>query len=208
MKNVSRKIAEQNISITAVILAGGASKRMGRNKAYLKLGDRSFIQIISDNLRHRFRRIYVSAGTADAYRALGIPVIVDIYKGCGPIGGIHAALTCVETDWVFIIPCDIPLFSHTIVSELTEECRHIQAVVPVYKNMVHPLCALYHKSCLDTVEWRIYNGKFSVREMLDNLHTRYVPVKKDNAFRLENINTPEDYARVLENFSTLSVPVP
>jgi molybdenum cofactor guanylyltransferase len=208
MNNASIRMVEQYDSITAVILAGGASRRMGRNKAHLILGDRLFIQIISENLRHCFRHIFISAGTADAYPTLGFPVIVDIYKGCGPIGGIHAALTCAETDWVFIIPCDIPFFSHTIVSELMEECRQTQAVVPVHSNMVHPLCAFYHTSCLDIVEWRIRNGKLSVREMLRNIHTRYVPIKKENAFRLVNINTPEDYSRVLENFSTLSIAIP
>ena len=108
------KDAGMNKDVCAVILAGGKSSRMGRDKASLTLGNETFLQRIAAELDAcGFQEKYVSLGTGEKteiHIPVGWTAVRDRYRDCGPLGGIHAALSACRAEWALFVSCDTPLY--------------------------------------------------------------------------------------------------
>lgn len=178
---------------TAGILYGGKSRRMGQPKAGLQLDGKSFLE----TLQAAFSGVPTLLSGAEHIR--------DIYPDCGPLGGLHALLRACETELLFVTACDTPLvdlpLAKALCALLTEDC---DAVVPMDPDgRLHPLCAVYRKNCMAAAEAQLQAGQRRMRDFLALLRVRYVPVDElpDAAHKLQNLNTPEEYARFLERFA-------
>lgn len=215
------------MTIGCVILAGGKSSRMGTDKALLEINGKKFIRRIAEELDF-FEEKLIARGKNRATPIDGWNVIPDIYPECGPVGGLHAALTACESDALFCVSCDMPLIRRELVEELCEQMSAGQAqglcgqmndgqaqglfeqiteafdavIVRDESGRAHPTCGVYRKSAVPVFEQQILAGNYRVMRALEHLRIRYVTVALENGGeQLRNINTPEDY-RELEMWKT------
>jgi len=188
------------MKIGAVILSGGKSRRMGTDKAVLSYEGQSFLDRISEELKG-FDEIMLSIGNDKQYKNVCLSVIKDIYPGCGPLSGLHAALCTCKSDALFCISCDVPLFKLSLaeyICSMVEE--NFDAVVPVSKDgHMHRLCAVNKKSAADIFEEQILLKKYKIIDAYEYLKVLYIPLEETKY--LFNVNTPEEFAKL----STISI---
>lgn len=186
--------------IEGFILAGGASSRMGTDKAHLRLGGRALVERISSALAHVAARVAVVSAKPDA-GAWGLPVVRDVHLGLGAMGGLHAALGAGKSEWAAVVSCDLPFVTGELFARLTayadESC---DAIVPAQPDgRLQPLCALYRRAtCLTVVEDLIEGGELRPRSVFGRVRIRVVTTDElkdlSGAARFFwNVNTPDDY---------------
>lgn len=184
------------INKTLAILAGGQSSRMNyNNKAFLTYRDKKFIEHIIE-LGRDFKEVIIIANDRELYKELNLRVVKDIYKGCGPLGGIHSALMNSTTDEVLCIACDMPLMSSEVINFLGNYKGHYDVLVPSVNNRLQPLCSIYSKNVVNILEERLIKEENKLQEIIRALKYQVVEVvgyreliEKD----FLNINTPQDY---------------
>ena len=187
--------------IGAVILAGGESRRMGADKAALTLDGQRFLDRIAGELSGWPERL-VSVRSVDIAPACpGFASVADWFPGCGPLGGLHAALSACRSDYLLAVACDMPLFRRELGEFLTLFLSpELDACVPVDRSgRVHPLCAVYGKSALPVLERQLRSGDYRLTAALDRLRVKYVPLAH-SAYGDEtvaNVNTRAEYHALL-----------
>ena len=190
--------------ITGVILAGGTSRRMGRNKALLKIGDTTLIECVYRTLAALFDDIIIVTNTPAEYAFIPCRTVPDIYPGLGSIAGLHAGLFNSTTRLVFIAACDMPFLNPELIRLLCSSAGESDAVIPLNKEgLREPLHALYTRTTLPVVQEIIEQGDKSIMILLDRVRTRIVTSEAyssiagaENSFR--NVNTPEEFREVME----------
>lgn len=216
---------------SVAILAGGEATRFGgRDKSALVVDGRTILdrQIaelssLSDDILiveggTVARRFPASAEAAarlaeapEARRRKGrdVRAIVDLIPGCGPLGGVHAALTAARGDAVFVVACDMPYVTAGLGAFLLGLARDADLVVPRTERGYHPLCAVYTRACLAAIARRIEARQLALRDLVVDvdLRARIVTAEEIGQFgecdRLfANVNTPAEYAG-LEGTDTL-----
>ncbi len=155
---------------TALILAGGDSRRMGRDKATLPLGEKTLLQHVADTLRPLFPHLLVSV--RQARPDLAYPQICDTVENAGALAGLMAGLAAAPTPWIFAVACDMPFLHPDIVQYLALQRGNFQAVVPVVQGHPQPLAAFYHQSCLVEFAKNPHSG---MRKQLKNLNACLIP---------------------------------
>lgn len=185
---------EDNNSFEAFVLAGGKSSRMGADKGLMDFQGRKMIEHVLLSLKISPRITIITEN--DDYKQFGFRICTDIYKNCGPLGGIYSALYNSNSDWNIVVSCDLPFVTSEFFELLLEKINgsSAHAIVPVHDNNIEPLCALYHKSCLPELENLILEKELKMHSVLEKLNTVYVKVPlefhAEHLFR--NINWPED----------------
>jgi molybdopterin-guanine dinucleotide biosynthesis protein A len=181
---------------SAVVLAGGDSRRMGRDKALLPVAGRPLIETIIRQLRTRFDDILVSARRADDYRFLGLEIVPDAEPGQGPLRGIASALPRTKHDLAFVTACDIPRIDLEFVECLIGLAEGCEVVLPFRPpDLYEPLFAVYRRSVVGPAEEILAAGKRSLLELLDKVRVRRVEIPDGLSF--ENINTRADYRKLV-----------
>ena len=175
------------------VLAGGASSRMGRNKAFLMLGGRMFVQIVTAAVLETAGNVTI-VGRPDMYRHLGFPVIPDVRPNAGPLAGIETALRHTTTDWNLIVACDMPRVTAVALHcVLDEALAHPDAgcVLPQSaEGFVEPLCAVYNRRILPEISRALLSGIHKVTDALPPSTVHCFRMTGEAAF--QNINTPEE----------------
>lgn len=181
--------------VTAVILAGGKSTRMGRDKSLMSYRGKPLIQHICESLRPHFDQMMVAATDCEKYGFLNVEVTPDLVADQGPIMGILSALEASETDYNFVIACDSPGIHLPFIFSMVDQAAGCDCVVPVDKaGKMQPLFAVYRKSALDAF-WSVYNsGQRKVRLAYGRCRSKFVPFPR--GFFALNINTAADAAQV------------
>ena len=196
--------------MSAFVLAGGKSSRMGMDKALLRIGTETFLGLALANAGV-VNRAPVIVGEIPRYSAYG-PVVEDQYVGCGPLGGIHAVLASSSTEWNLVLSVDLPLMKSEFLEYLAgvaAECQEM-AIVPKIDGQVQPLCALYRRDMLPVVEDALQRGRYKIEPVLLEVGTRFVADEEISAagFSAEmfrNVNTPEDYEWVKQHWAATAV---
>lgn len=134
--------------ITGVILAGGRSKRMGTNKALLKINEISIIESIRNMLQSIFEKVILITNTPEDYSFLSIEIFEDIYKWKGPLAGIHSALMHSKTEEIFVISCDIPLMTNEMIEYLVNFKTDKPITIAKADGFTQQLCGIYKKDVL------------------------------------------------------------
>jgi molybdopterin-guanine dinucleotide biosynthesis protein A len=195
------------------ILAGGASSRMGKNKAHLKLGGKTFVERAALWLSSiKPRRIFLVGNFTNENKATDIEILPDVFESNSraSIIGLHTALFHAETEWIAVLACDLPFAGGELFKRLAEFVQdELEAIVPLQKDeRAQPLCALYRKTCLLKVEAALASNEWSLKKLLEKLETRFVRFEEmsdlpsaGNFFF--NVNTPEDFARAVQIEETL-----
>ncbi len=181
------------MTIGCVILAGGKSSRMGKDKALLSIDNDNFIKRLSETFSF-FQEKMIARGNKDSTADLTWPVIPDVYPDHGPIGGLHAALKNCRSEALFLTACDTPLIKPEVFWKLQDRMREdVDAVIAVTEDgKYHPLCGIYKKQVADLVEEQILGGDNRIRHVLKRIRVEYVQLNAEED-GLYNINTPEDY---------------
>jgi molybdopterin-guanine dinucleotide biosynthesis protein A len=192
------------LEIEGFILAGGASRRMGADKAGLKLGGRSFVERIAGALATVTKDIRL-VGARDEDSRNSLPVIPDVYREWGALGGLHAALSACRAPWAAVVACDLPFVTGELFMRLASLRENFDAVVPVQTDgRPQPLCALYRRDvCAPRADRLIAAGERRPRHLLTEVETRRVaPTEladlRHSELFFTNVNTPDDYAQAKE----------
>ncbi len=192
----------------AVILCGGRSRRMNfQDKMNLKMGEVKFLDIIKDKLEF-FEDVAISASKAQVETETELEkeknVIADLYYDVGPFGGIYSVMKAMEstdTEYYFVVSCDMPFIEREIIEILYS---HLQegddAVIAVTDGKIQPLFSIYSSKIKDAILHQIEIEEYRILDMYDKINTRYVEL--DARDTLRNINTPEEFAREIENRNT------
>lgn len=198
-------------SIEGFILVGGESRRMGRDKAQLPLDGQTFVQHIASELRVVTTSVKVvgnRGSTLQPHDSPGVASIPDVYPRWGALGGVHSALKACSATWALVVACDFPYVTSGLFARLAGFCEDHEAVAPIQNDEIpQPLCALYRVApCLERAEQLINSGERKPIALLQSVRTRWVMFTElsdlDEASHFfDNINTPEDYARIVEKGS-------
>lgn len=188
-------------NITGVILAGGKSSRMGTDKAMLELNGKPFIQHITETLKSVFDHVIIISDHGEQYKFLDLPIYEDIYKNCGPLGGIHSAFVNTHSEDIFIVSCDIPFIDILAVQYLLDHYSQSNATMFSIYQQPQPLFGLYNRSCLFKLENLLKQEKYTVLQFLNNIPTNVIQLESSlaNTFsaNLKNLNTPENYQAII-----------
>jgi molybdopterin-guanine dinucleotide biosynthesis protein A len=173
------------------ILTGGQSSRMGTDKALLPWRGTTVVEYLS----HLVATVAGSStlvGHPERYLQVGFPCLSDLRPGCGPLSGIETALFATSADWNLVISCDIPEIGAELLSGLFERAMTKGADVTLIRDgegRLQPLCAIYHRRCLETVRNALDRNALSLLDVVNQLG----PAFFDTSACFQNINTPEDW---------------
>ena len=183
-----------------MILAGGASKRMGnKNKAFLKIGEKSIIERVLDAISVVVPQVILITNSPEQFVHLNRPSYQDILPGNGPLGGIYTGLINSMTNYDLVVACDMPFIQSQLLRLLINYSQDYDIVIPSTPDGYHPLCAIYSKACIDPIEKLINDGSLKVTNLFN-----YVKVKEVKLIEicpefdlnvLLNINTDQDYKK-------------
>ena len=181
---------------TAIIMAGGDSQRMGRDKSLLEIDGEPMISRIARQLKPSFKNLLISAAKATAFDSLGIDVVPDEAPGAGPLMALVSALSKSETDLNFVMPCDIPDPPQHLIARLLRESRDADIVVPMTEaGELEPLFAVYRKSVLPSAREALNRGARRVISFYEKHKVKRLALDRESV--LLNLNTMDDYlARV------------
>lgn len=157
---------------TALILAGGDSRRMGQDKAGLVLDGQTLLERVSRTMQPIFPKLLVSV--RERRVALELTQVCDEVTASGPLAGLVAGLAEAETPWVFAVACDMPFVSPAVIARLADFRVGHQAVVPVVGGYPQPLAAFYAVSALEAMRASLASGDLSLRGMLGRLDVCFV----------------------------------
>ena len=149
--------------VTAFILAGGKSTRMGADKAFVMLDGRTLLQQALDLGRAIAADVRI-VGDAAKFAAFG-PVVEDVFPGCGPLAGIHAALRGSKTELNLMLAVDVPFVSQALLEYLIGRARDVaSATVTVAKSGGNwqPLCAVYRREFANAAQEALQAGRYRI----------------------------------------------
>jgi len=199
-------VYHQRVSdLTAFILAGGQSRRMGQDKALLELGRRTLLD----------RALALANAVAPAVRIVApqgkfltiARTIEDVFPDCGPLGGIHAALRCTATELNLVLAVDLPFLEADFLTYMIAQASQVSALVtvPDAGKGLQPLCAVYRRDFREVAERALEKKKNKIDRLFADVETRVIaepeitrmgfPVKM-----FQNLNTPEEFAKAEQLF--------
>jgi molybdenum cofactor guanylyltransferase len=190
-----------DLPITGFVLAGGQSRRMGRDKALLAWRGSTVGQHVASIVANALGPggVVLVVGHPARHSGFGYPVIPDLHPGIGPLGGIEAALVASATPWVLVVACDMPAITAEFLCRLAAEITRdrADAILPVPPGgPPNPLCALYHQRALPFIQAAIASGDFKVTRALAATRLRLLPV--DDPAPLRGANTPAEWDALAE----------
>ncbi|MBN1402321.1 MAG: molybdenum cofactor guanylyltransferase [Anaerolineae bacterium] len=195
------------VSLTGLVLAGGASRRMGRNKAFLQVGEKTLIEVVIERLAGVCAEVLVVTGEVDAYLALGAPVVADRFPGVGVLGGLHAGLEAARYELALVVGCDMPFLNTKLLRAFADWADGYDVAVLQSGEQVEPLHAAYRRTCLPAIEEAIRAGRRRVVSFFDDVSVRYVTQAEARAFDPEllsfsNVNTPEEWEQMARRLNS------
>ncbi len=181
---------------TALILAGGDSRRMGQDKASLVLQGKTLLEHVTATMQAVFPKVIVSVRQPRA--GVELPQVCDEVTASGPLGGLAAGLAQAGTPWVFAVACDMPFITPALVEGLAALRGQHQAVVPVVDGHLQPLAAFYATNALAALRASLASDDKSFRGALQKLDVRYVSeaelLEMDPQLRsFFDLDTPQDF---------------
>ncbi|MCI0447331.1 molybdenum cofactor guanylyltransferase [bacterium] len=184
-------------SITAVILAGGKSSRMGQNKALLPIEGKTLIERIGEILSAIFSKIVLSTASQNAFPQLQLPEVVDRYPQTGPLGGITSVLESGLSE-IFCVGCDMPFLNQNLIEYQCSISHCCDAIIPVWNNHPQVLHGLYRKNLLPAFHNGLNEEQYKITDWLEEAEVCYLLEDEIRRYdpaglSFRNINTPDDY---------------
>jgi molybdopterin-guanine dinucleotide biosynthesis protein A len=186
--------------VSGIVLAGGASVRLGQDKALVEIAGRTLVERVVDVLRSVVDEIVLVTPSPERLAWLGLSAVGDVYPGVGTLGGLHAGLSAIGSPYGLVVGCDMPLLKRGLLAYMISQIGDAEVIMPRVGRFYEPLHAIYARSILSTLEARILAGQRRIRQACDGLRTRYV--LEDEIARYDpehlsfyNVNTPQELER-------------
>ena len=192
--------------VTGVVLAGGLSLRMRRDKAALTLDGQPLLRVVAERLGQVVRTVIVIG--PERYRELvpDLSVVPDVRPGQGPLGGLQTALVATDTPHILAVACDMPWLNPDLLRSMIEQAKHeprCDAVALRTPKGLEPLHTVYHRRILPLVSDRLEKQALGMRALLDDLqvcvvdttHMQELDLRRRSLY---NANTPDDWERVVQ----------
>jgi molybdopterin-guanine dinucleotide biosynthesis protein A len=182
---------------TAVVLAGGRSSRMGRDKALIEVDGVTLLELAIERLRPHAREVLV-IGDPEKYVNARARTIPDDLPGQGPLGGIVTALRHARYVRLLVTACDMPALNDRLFTRLKKQALDLggDAVVPRHPQGIEPLSAVYHKHCIEVFDRRLQAGEPRMSSALEAVDVRFLDLVPGEdgwpADLFRNINAPSD----------------
>ncbi|MBC7900398.1 MAG: molybdenum cofactor guanylyltransferase [Saprospiraceae bacterium] len=191
------------------VLIGGASSRMGSDKAQMSIGGRQLFERSAAALNSICRGSVTLVGEADYAHSFQIIPDINIdptTHSRASIYGLYTALAFAKTPWIAVLACDLPFVTGDLMTRLAVYCSNeFDAVIPIQPDAKpQPLCAFYRREgCLQVVEAMVGNDELKIQNFLSRINTRFVEFDEiadldGSANFFLNVNKPEDYQAAAE----------
>ncbi|HET9410573.1 MAG TPA: molybdenum cofactor guanylyltransferase [Candidatus Dormibacteraeota bacterium] len=182
------------VEASLLVLAGGSSRRMGRPKAWLEVGETILLRWVADRLAPDFAEVLVSfAEPEQLEQPVPYRVVFDRKLAAGPMAGIEAGLAAARIDPVFVIACDMPYVTIEVAAVAVAAARTCDAAVPRIDGRPEPVCAAYRKSALRAITDALNSGHRRAADVLAELDVTWLEDIGGQVVR--SLNTPDDYLR-------------
>ncbi len=196
---------ETGTELSAAVLAGGLSRRMGTDKALLPLrpGDPPLAQVVLSTVGAIADDRFVVASGRPEYARFGVPVVPDRYPDAGTLGGIATALTTAQHERCLVVACDMPFLSLPLLRWMAEQPGEYDVLVPRLPGqsrqgsglVYQTLHAIYARRCLPAIEGRLAEGRLQVIGFFNDVRVRAIDLDTVRALDPElrsffNANTP------------------
>ncbi|HTS37378.1 MAG TPA: molybdenum cofactor guanylyltransferase [Candidatus Solibacter sp.] len=182
-----------NPDVSAFVLAGGKSIRMGTDKAFVALDGRTLLARVLDVARSVTDDVRI-VGSAEKFSPFAA-VVEDVFLGCGPLGGIHAALRASQRDFNLVLAVDLPFASLALLQFLITRARASDAIVTlVQSGGWQPLCAVYRREFADAAESALRACRYKIDALFEHLTI--------NVIGEEELETAGFSPRMFENLNT------
>lgn len=201
---MSTGVPEQRQKVSGIVLAGGLSRRLGRDKAIESVGQNMLVERVVNKLSELVEETIVVVN--NHYRASSLPLptgcktAVDIYRDKGSLGGIYTGLAASEANYGIIVACDMPFLNLELLKYMLSLRDGYDVVVPVRRGYFEPTHALYSKSCMPYIRTNLqlnnlkitgFYQQMRVREIAENEMTNLDP----EHLSFFNVNTEADLAK-------------
>ena len=190
--------------VTGIVLAGGRSRRLGRDKAVETIAGQALISRVLDSLSHVAQELVVVVNDHERERELPLPdsviTAVDIYPDTGSLGGIFTGLTASGNQWGIVVACDMPFLNLELLEHLLAFREGHDLVVPVIDHRPEPTHAAYSKVCLPAIETRLRANDLKIAKFFDDVRAKYVSQRRveeidPGGLSFFNVNTEEHLTR-------------
>jgi molybdenum cofactor guanylyltransferase len=190
--------------MTGVILSGGKSIRMGKNKAFIQVEGVPIIERIHNLFRELFQEVIIVTNEKDLFSNFDSKIFSDLIPGKGALGGLYTGIVFSSFDYSFCVACDMPFIKKSLVKYLIENVANEDVIVPRTKDGLQPLHAIYSKSCVGPIKKSIEEGKSKIIDIYDQVNVKIIDEKHFLCFdpRREsfiNVNTPEELVSLRKN---------
>ena len=197
----------ERLPISGVVLAGGQSRRLGRDKRLEPVGGQPLIRRVIDRVAPLVEEIVVVV--ADPETGASLPLeprhrrTQDLYPGKGSLGGIFSGVSAAREQWSIVVACDMPFLNLELLRHMLSRRADADAVVPVLDGRPEPTHALYSKACLPHIEERLKADDLKISLFFDQVRVNYVSEADILSLDPEclsffNVNSPADLERALE----------
>ena len=192
--------------VSGVALAGGRSKRLGRNKAVEKIGGQSLIERVVDKLSQVTSETVVVVAEESKAADLNLPPWVrtaaDLYPGTGSLGGIFTGLSAAKGNYGVVVACDMPFLNVDLIRFMLDIVSDYDAVVPRLQGRPEPLHAVYSKTCVGPIERCLQADQLKIAIFFEQINVAYLEEDDIEAFdpshlSFFNVNTQEDLDKAL-----------
>lgn len=196
--------------VTGVLLAGGKSTRMGQDKRFLPIGDRTLLERGLCTLRSLLQHVCIVIAQDSPFLSANVPVFRDVVAHCGSLGGLYTGLREASTPHIFLAACDMPFLNVNLLSYMIGLKEQADIIVPSWNNRLQPTHAIYSKQCAPILEEMIRMRRVKIQDAFQHpsLAVRFMTEGEVRQFDPEgrsflNINTPGDLeaARLLQDDS-------
>lgn len=190
--------------LTALILCGGKSTRMGRPKAFLPYRGTLMINHIINLIRQLFTEVILVTNEPELFDGFAIDIVKDILPHRGPLGGILSGLLIANNDHSFVTACDMPFISREVIEGMVKEHEGNDVLVLKHDQGIEPLIGIYSKKCIKALEESLFVGQTNLNNFVSTLNAEifFYPVSPTaNGTKslppYFNIDTPQDYAAAI-----------
>lgn len=187
--------------VSCAILAGGASSRFGRDKAFVEIGHETLIERVASRLGQVTDDLFVVGNNLSRFNHLRLRLVQDLVDGMASLGGIYTALDAARHSHVFVAGCDMPFLDLNLVRYMFLLAPDYDVVLPCVRGEAEPTHAIYGKVCAQPIGELIRAGERKIITFLPQVRVREVREDEIAIFDPQflsffNLNTPEDLDRM------------
>jgi molybdopterin-guanine dinucleotide biosynthesis protein A len=183
-----------------LVLAGGDSRRMGRPKAWLEVGNTTLLRYVVERLAPAFSEVIVSfAEPEQLEEPVPYRIVFDRKRSTGPLAGLEAGLVAARNEVIFAVACDMPYVTQEVAQMAVAAARGCDAAIPRFDGRPEPVCGAYKRTALPFITGALNSGRLKTADIAGELDVTWLEGLDPGAFR--SLNTPEDLERFHVEFA-------